>query len=273
MYRKTLANIVAAGMLAAPLVGAEVWLVRFSVRSGSCSYIGWADTITLHNRGEVSATVRLLGVSNGAMPNSSSTVSLAPHQTKLRDSLSGDDWRPTRLPPLWVARLDVPAGVVVTSLADVNQIGCSVNPGGAHVARRGAIPLPVFLSLVPANQRHVHLRTDIGFAQSPASFGVIPNRINVGIYNAGLQDGTAAVEVRRVCDDGLIERRTVQVPANSIQQFGGFSNPGATVDTCNTFTPYETYVTVTLDQPGFSYALALANDSPPFIPIGMGGGS
>jgi hypothetical protein len=169
--------------------------------------------------------------------------------------------------------VDIPAGVIAASLADVNQIGCSVNPGGSHVARRGAIPLPVVRSLIPANQLQVHLRPDIGFTHDSGTLSVIRNRINVGVFNAGSVDATALVEVRRVCDDGLIERRSVQVPSNSIQQFGGFSNPGTSVATCNTLLPFETYLTVTSDQPGFSYAIALSNDSPPFVPIAVGGGS
>lgn len=255
MHRKILVTSIAAAFLAMPLAGAEVWLVRFSVRSGLCPYIGWGDTITLHNSTEAEATVRLLGVSNGLPPSSPSGVTLAPHQTRLRDG--GDDWRPAGSPPLWVVRLDVPPGVAVASHADVNQIVCSVNPGGALVARRGAIPLRVIRSLTPANQQQVHLRPDIGVSRDGETVTIISNRINVGIFNAGSLDATAVVEVRRACDDGLIERRAVQVPANAIQQFEGFSNPGTAVGIC-----YETYVTVTMDQAGFSYAIALSNEGP-----------
>ena len=266
MRRLISIGLLSSSLAAAPLAAADAWFVRFLVSSGSCEYIGWADTITFHNASEGSATIRLLGVSNGPPPSEPSTVTLAPRQTGLRDG--GDDWRPLGSPSLWVARLDIPAGVIAASHGDVNLIRCSVNPSGAHVGRRGAIPLPVVRSLIPANQRQVLLRPDIGFAESQGTFAVLSNRINVGVYNAGSVDATAVIEVRRVCDDGLIERRSVAVPANSIQQFGGFSNPGTAVGIC-----YETYVTVTIDQPGFSYAIALSNDSPPFVPIGVAGGN
>lgn len=258
-------------LVPSPLAAADAWFVRFEVRSGACAYIGWADTLTFHNAANTTATVRLLGVSNGPPPRSPSSVTLAPRQTKSRDS--SDDWRPAGSPPLWVVRLDVPTEVVASSHADVNQIGCSVNPGGAHVGRRGAIPLRVVRSLTPANEPQVHLRPDIGFTLEAGVFRVIPNRINVGVYNAGALDATAMIEVRRVCDDGLIEQRSVSVPANSIEQFTGFSNPGTVVNTCNTSVPYQAYVTVVLDQPGFSYAVALSNDDPPFVPIGVSGGN
>jgi hypothetical protein len=265
MYR--LISLAAALSLAAiPLDAAEAWFVRFSVQSASCEYIGWADTITLHNASERPATVRLLGVSDGSPPVEPSTLTLAPHQTKLRDG--GDDWRPVELPTLWVAHLDLSEGIVVTSHADVNEIRCSVNPSGAHVGRRGAVPLPIVHSLTPANETQVLLRPDIGFVTSQGAFMIIPNRINIGVFNAGIAAASAAIEVRRVCNDSLIERRVVSVASNSIRQFGGFSNPGSAPGIC-----YETYVTVRSDQPGFSYAIALSNDSPPFVPIGAAGGN
>jgi hypothetical protein len=66
----------------------------------------------------------------------------------------------------------------------------------------------------------VHLGTDLGVSDS---------RTNVGIYNASDREANARIEIRRACDNAVVDQRTVTVPANTTSQIGGLVKG---IDTC-----------------------------------------
>lgn len=263
--------------IAAPLRAAEVWVVR-AIANGQqlnqgCRVV-WADRLSFLNDGSQEAVVRLVSVSNGELREPPAPLILPPGGAKeIRNDFpfGGDlQWHPSvsdSLVPLAVARLDVPESVVMSSRIEVREACPTAIPLGFSTRSvRGSIPMESRRSLIPAGQRQVYLGTDIGYRFNGETFVTIANRINVGVFNGGASPAIAAIEVRRSCDGGLIDLRFVTVPPNTIQQFGGFSNPGS-VAGCS-----ETYVAITMDQPGFSYALAFSNEDIPFVPVGIGSG-
>jgi hypothetical protein len=269
--------------LAAQLNAAEVWVVR-AIAFGQpleqgCGVI-WADRLTFFNDSDHEATVRLVSVSNGELRGTPVPLPLSAGRTReIRNDFpfGGDlEWHPSisnTLVPLAVVKLDVPEGVLVSDRIEVREACPAAIPLGFSTRSvRGSILMEPRRSLVPAGRRQVHLGTDIGLRFTGETFVTIANRINVGVYNGGTASTTAEIELQRSCDSGVIDRRVVTLPPNTIQQFGGFSNPGTPVTGCNTSAPYDAYVIVTMDQPGFSYALALSNEVVPYVPLGIGSG-
>ncbi len=264
--------------LAAPLRAADVWVVRAIAHGHSLAQdcgVVWADRLTFLNDSSQEAVVRLVSVSNGDLRAAPIPLTLPPGGAReIRNDFpfGGDlEWHPSvsdSLVPLAVARLDVPEGVVTSSRIEVREACPAAIPLGFSTRSvQGSILMEARKSLVPAGERQLHLGTDIGYRFNGEAFVTISNRINVGVYNGGASPATAAIEVRRSCDSGLIDRKFVTLRPNTIQQFGGFSNPGSAVAGC-----FETYVAVTMDQPGFSYALAFSNEDVPFVPVGIGSG-
>lgn len=96
-------------------------------------------------------------------------------------------------------------------------------------------------------------------------------RINVGVYNGGSVTATAVIAVRRACNGTVVSSRTVTIAPNTIEQFGGFES--GTSDGCNTPAPraagWMRYVTVTVDQPSFSYVANVSEASPVTTPINI----
>jgi hypothetical protein len=123
--------------------------------------------------------------------------------------------------------------------------------------------MPVVRALIPAGKPHVLLGADIG---GDASGTADDGRTNVGIYNGGTASATASIELRRGCDGGLLETRSVAIPANEIVQVNGLSNEfiGCTDLDMGT---YEAFVVVTVDQPSFSYSVTLSNVRLPLLPV------
>jgi hypothetical protein len=174
---------------------------------------------------------------------------------------------------IWVNRLEVPDGVLVSDRAD-SEIFEASNPGspgpceGSHYSS-GGLSLRVFGELVPAGVAQYHLGTDIGnFLQGNASFD---SRINVGVFNASATAASAAIEIRCSSESGLetgsdplLATASVTVPPNSVVQQTVLSSTRATP--CPLIAPAPYHVIVTSDRPGFSYAAALSNEAPPKFP-------
>ena len=108
------------------------------------------------------------------------------------------------------------------------------------------------------------LSTDIGEAEK---FG--GRRTNIGIYNAGTGTASAFVELRRGCDDRLLDRRLISVPAKTIIQVPGPSFSPDVVPGCTALntTASVNYAVINADQPTFSYIATLANQLPPTTPF------
>jgi len=123
--------------------------------------------------------------------------------------------------------------------------------------------MPVTRELVTRGLPQIHLGTDIG---GNAAGMADDGRTNVGVFNAAAAVATATVELRRSCDDVVVERRTATIPPNTIVQLNGFSSIFQGCTAINTGA-YESYVVVTVDQPSFSYVITLSNQRPPWIPV------
>jgi hypothetical protein len=259
-------------LLPAAGAGSDVFVVRFNtlrapVPFPPCGGLVYQDELVFHNSGPEDAAITLLGVSNGTAPSSQSLV--VPAGTT-RSSLGGCDgcavqssWAPDPQPLLWVAHLDVPDSVQVVSRLLVlagSPPSCPSFPGNSARTYAG-LPMPVVRSLTPAGIRQVHLGTDIGGDPGGTADD---GRTNVGIYNAGPVAATASIELHRACDGSILEARTVAVPANSVVQVNGFSNVFQGCTRLETAT-FEAYVTVTVDQPSFSYAVSFSNERPPLL--------
>jgi hypothetical protein len=123
------------------------------------------------------------------------------------------------------------------------------------------MPLPVVHTLTPAGVEQVHLGIDLGTQQF---------RANVGIYNAGPSEAHAALELRRSCDDVVVQRRFVTVPGDSVTQVTGVNDdPQLSGNSCSSSGAayFSRYVVVVMDQPGFSFVTSLAKELPPRIGI------
>ncbi len=235
----------------------------------TCLYGNWFDSLLFFNSTEASQTVKLVGVSNPpGLPNPQD-LAIPPHRSRAVTG-TGLNWAPAGASYIWVAHLDVPDGVVVTSRIEVRAgIGAPCPISGDNRVF-GALPLRIFRELTPSNVIQYHLGTDLGSGNlTPADA-----RISVGVYNAGSVDGHATIQVRRGCDDLPFDTRQLTIPANTLTQVSGL-RAGSTDCTFparaepNAPPFYNSYVLVTIDQPSFSYAITASNELPPKIPVGV----
>lgn len=107
----------------------------------------------------------------------------------------------------------------------------------------------------------MHIGTDLGGWDS---------RINVILYNAGTEAATATIEVRRACDDVVVDSRIVTVPTNTAVQAGGLSattSPPGSSD-CPNGIPWARNTIVTMTQPGFSIVSNINENVPPAAATG-----
>lgn len=259
---------------AARVEAADVYVVRFGTdivysSPTECYRVGWRDHLLFRNTTSQDLIVRALSAGNGhTLPNPDLlTVPARRNRSLLILRRAGENGGSNNWAPgaFMVNRLDVPAGVLVESRGELygpetTALPCQAPPGSLPSPEVfGTIPLPVVRTLTPAGVEHVHLATDLGTQRI---------RVNVGIYNAGAAAATALVEVRRSCDDVLIEARAVMIPTNSVTQALGFNDsPRPTGCTSPATTEFSRYVTVAMDQPGFSFVTTLANDLPPRIAV------
>lgn len=249
--------------------GDDLYVIRMAsgVRFAGppCLFISWRDDIRFYGTGVEPQVVTLLGVSNAAMRQSPAAVVVAPGAlvSTLGVGGPGDSWTPVGNPSLWVAHLDVPAGVLVDSQGEAITRGTnpdSCNPTDTEFVH-GSFPLPQFRSLTPANTAQVHLVADLGTEDA---------RLNVGIYNAGPVPAHVSVDVRRSCNSSTLTHRDLTVTANSVEQtagilIGDFLGCGG----LGTAPDYAMHLVVLSDQPGFSYVTALSNQLPPVMPLTM----
>jgi hypothetical protein len=269
-------------LLFASTLGADdVYVVRFYTdilqrSTTECFWWGWRDHLVFRNTTYVDLTVRALSASNGYSPPEYQPLVVPARRNMSLLPIPGggvgetggsNNWTPRSSLFLIVNRLDVPKGVVVESRAEIysgralTPLPCSIDFPGSLPQVFGTLPLPVVTALVPAGKEHVHLATDLGTHRA---------RANVTIYNGGPTSATASVEVRRGCDDVLLDNRSVTVPSTSIVQFFSFKDGRDEIrDGCpvHRTTEYNQYVTVVMDQPGFSFVTTLARDYDPKVNV------
>lgn len=258
MKRMFFACLVALAMRGDLLAG-EAYALRFFTLSSQdgCARVLWQDDLVFHNPTPETATVRLLGVSNGSPPATPLTLEVPAGRTV---STTGRvNWFPNPTSPIWMVHLSFPDELVVQSRADVFSTSCLGGAPPSPVPDLGMFPLPIFRSLVPANVPKIHLGADLGAVNS---------RTNVGVYNPGDQGATALIEIRQACDDSVIATRSFSVPPNTVVQAVGLGGPA---QGCGLFTPAQEwirYVTVRVDQPSISFIVNRITELPvtPAVP-------
>jgi hypothetical protein len=270
-------------LLLIPHVGkaSEVYVVRFQTNivyssSTECYRVGWRDHLLFRNTTGQDLTVVALGASNGYTLPGPEPLTIPPRRTRSvliaprgQDYGMTNQWAPRGDYVFLVNRLDVPAGITVESRGELwgpeaaPVLPCPTQGPGSVPASLvfGTIPLPVVRALVPAGSEQVHLGVDLGTQRL---------RANVGIYNDGAAPANAVIELRRACDDFVIERRFTAVAANAVTQITGIGdNPRLSGGTCSSSgaTVYSRYIALVMDQPGFSFVTSLAADAPPRVTI------
>jgi hypothetical protein len=237
---------------------APVWVVAGSVRIGEaqCSFslpmLTWNANAVAHNLGERAAAVRVLGFSNG-LASAPSTLALEPRASAYVPTRPTDALAP--LPPVYIAKLDVPDDVRVESRLTFSYDQCL---GAPPLGPAGKIALPVFRAVIAANMPQVHLGTDLGIQDV---------RVNVGIYNAGSEWATAKIVMRRPSCRSSADRTTlVSVPPDTLLQVTAL--PPLPCETATSLEPHVTYATITVDQPSVSYAVTLSNTNAPIVTLG-----
>jgi hypothetical protein len=229
----------------------DAYFVRFNAIGGNNGEIAvdWRDDVLLYNTTAAPLTVTFLGVSNGAVQtNLKPAVAIPAHRTV---SLNGsylvtDSWFPVPAQTLWILHLDIPAGVVAESRDQFSLRYLSL--AGSLALEK--VSMPIFRDVVAAAQVQVHLGTDLNGTAS---------RENVGVYNAGAVPATATIEVRRACDDKLLDSRSVEVPSDTVVQIGGLNTitPASCPD--SSIPDGARYTTISVTQPSLTFVSNVSN--------------
>ena len=246
---------------------AYVYQFLASGKTVGCYTAQWFSDVLFYNQNPEPRDVRLLGLSNGHLPDGVETSwTLPPHQAfSLRRW--GPAWGPMEPPQtgarVWVLHLDVPDGVTVESR---NEFGAENTCTDIQSQRYNKASQPVVRTLTAANVAQVKLGTDIGTADG---------RINVAIYNGGTTPAHATIDVHRTCDDSIVVSDSIVIPANTIVQYGPLPTGGGSCAELHT-EGYPRYTVITVDQPSFSIVSTLtegqfesSGDVIPLIELGV----
>src|SRR4029077_16771278 len=146
-------------------------------------------------------------------PGSPTTLSLPPGEAVMLPQ-AALSWVPISFDPIpmWVVHMDIPDGVAIESRDEIAYVEHIVLEPFVRPIATGKVSMPVIRTLTPAGVPQIKLGTDIGTTTA---------RQNVAIYNAGQQPALASIEVRRACDNSVVDNRTVTINPNTIIQVGG----------------------------------------------------
>lgn len=263
-------------LVANRLHAGEVRIVRFSTPTQNFTAppcptaVRWESQTFFLNTTDAAQQVTLLGVSNGGPLFGPLPLPIPPHQAVTMLGVSGLGWEPPSQPALWVNRLSIPDGVLISSQiqAWVAEPDRLIPPCGGSGGRHGGLPLPAFLALTPAGVPQHHLGLDIGNEHPNLAKD---GRINVGVYNGGPVAATAVIRVSCAFEvtppigpDNLFLETSISIPPDTIVQPRVLASP--TAAGCPYLADRLSYITVTVDQPSFSYAVELYNDGLPKFP-------
>lgn len=243
----------------------DVYAVRFEAHSHLADgflCVNWYDDLVFHNPTSTDATVSLLGLSNSPTPTAPTALVVPAGKTVA--ATTHVNWNPIPPTPLWIVHLDVPDGLIVQSRAEAFSEICIGGVPPSLVPDYGAFSLPIGRSLTPAGSKKVFLGADLG-AEA--------NHSNVGVFNGGTETAHAVIEIHEACGEVLLDSRTISIAPDMLVQVNGLAaGLGAADNGCPTYTPgnWVRYVTVTVDQPSFSYVVVKMDDLtvPPTIPYG-----
>lgn len=224
----------------------------------------WTGDDVLHNTTNATVTVRQVNWSDRVFlpfePPTPQAFTIPAHGTitlsKPRSEFRIEEPRT----PLWIDELDLPDGVLIEGRIEIGAGLCNVSPP-IFGPVNGKLSAPVFRSLAPANSIQRHIGTDLGLVDA---------RVNVGIFNAGLQNATAHVEVRRACDDALLQQQSIALDPNALRQIS--LNVGVPAAACASY--WVTNTIVTVDQPSISFVSTISNNKtqpigPTFAPYAI----
>lgn len=240
---RSLILIAFAAMSSFPVAAADLWAVGgvALTQTGRCEITQWFAEALLHNVGSTDALVPIVHISNHGLSGLQPIVIPAGRTVGARSFFAvGEE-------PLWVMHLDVPDNVGVEGrLEFFRHDPCSSWPPETNP--RGKIAMPTFRRLVPAGEPQRHFGTDLGGQRV---------RLNVAIYNAVEVPASANIVVHRpFCGNAVDVTRSVQLPPDTILQVPLGELP------CDTGVWWPSYVTVTVDQPSFSFVSTLAVGTP-----------
>lgn len=238
-------------------VGADAWLLRMNavgapLGPNACLQSLWTDDVTFFNNGSHDAQVRFLDATYAL--TASGVPIVVGRSVSIREAV-GALAAPSLSERIGVLHVDVPPDVAIMSRmilfaqqAEPLPAGCSVlAPPFYGPSAFSTVALPIRTLLSPANARQVHLGADLAG---------IDSRMSAAIYNATDTSGTAIIELRRGCDDGIIEQRRVIVPGRAVVQVAGFST--ADDHGCKQGDPggLRRTITISVDQPSLSWVTA-----------------
>jgi hypothetical protein len=222
----------------------DAYVIRFDAvkHVAPCNDLVWHDTVLFYNRGASPVVVRIIGISGTPGRTSPEAITLPPNRVvNLEEALNGA-WHPAPSSDynLWTTHLDVPANVQVESRDEVYSVNTCI--AVSQPFSLGRVSMPVFTHLTEPSSAQVHLGTDVGQRDA---------RTNIAIYNAGAVAAAVSVELRRVCDDSIVDQQVFTIPPNTTLQIGGLKHG---TDTCATGStvPWMRYSVVTVDQPSLS---------------------
>jgi len=107
--------------------------------------------------------------------------------------------------------------------------------------------LPVRRNLAPTNQRQINLAAELAGIES---------RISIVIYNASDVAANALIELRRGCDDSIVEQRQIIVPARTVSQILGMTTADDHACPQGSAAALRRTVVVMADQPSLSSVTA-----------------
>lgn len=237
------------------LYASEAYIVRFSSegKPSGCVHARWLGDAHLYNPSMAPVVVHLLGISNGALPPGTIDSLTLPPQQVVSITSARAGWTPTGTPSdgdFFVLHLDVPENVAIDNRDEVVMINdCIQGQPRLPIVK---VPLPVMRSLVPANATQVILGTDVGTSTA---------RQNVAVYNGGNAVANAHIEVRRSCDNGVVDERTFNLSPNTLVQVNGLTlGEGGCSD--GMLQSYARYTIVRVDQPSFSLVSTISEPQP-----------
>lgn len=241
-------------LFSATLKASDVWVLGGSI--STCAVITWEADTLYFNHADQSATVTLLGVSDGPDLETHRQLTVPPAQVTSLALTSA--WRPASLAGLYVLHLDVPASVSVEGVLNVGIDPCTISPHANARATFGVTQLPVFRALTPGGEQKTYLEVGLGGRAS---------HTNVGIYNAGATTATASIELRHARDNALLASVVVQVPPNSTVQVPLPPQPPRGGLDLGSVQEWVTYLTVVVDQPSLSFVSTLQDGVPPGVSL------
>ena len=242
--------------IAVALYADDAWFLRMNGNGAPidrCSFEHWTDDVLFFNNGSDDAELRIL---DATYPVSAGTIRIAAGRSTTLNERFSVALQPSASTAIGVLHADVPHDVAIMSrmLLFASQTqpilppGCPVPAPPIYGASPFATtPLPIRRTLVPPNQRQVHLGADLAG---------IEGRMSAVIFNGSDVAANATVNLLRGCDDVVLDTRAVTVPAHSVVQLFGFSTAIDHVCAPGNEAALRRTMVITVDQPSLSWVTA-----------------